>query len=125
MEVQPFFLLAVTASAFMYRSKVGAAVWIAVVTISVLWHEMAHALAMQRFGYAPRIELHAMGGCAHWPPGANPLAREALVVTAAGPCAGLLLGAAVWGLAQVAGPLRRRPDFRALVARAGARSTTA
>lgn len=46
-----------------------------------------------------------MGGLAHWPPGASPSARQALIVTAAGPLAGLLLGAIVWSISRSAGPL--------------------
>ncbi len=40
-------------------------VWVAVVFVSVLLHEMGHALAARRFGLRPRIELHTMGGTTH------------------------------------------------------------
>jgi Zn-dependent protease len=104
-DVQPWFLVVAGVSALQLRSPPLVLMWMATVTASVLWHELGHALTMRRFGFAPRIELHAMGGLAHWPPGANPSARQALAVTAAGPFAGLLLGAVVWVLAMGAGPL--------------------
>jgi Zn-dependent protease len=104
-DVQPWFLVVAGLGALQLRSPPLVLIWMAIVTASVLWHELGHALTMRRFGYAPRIELHAMGGLAHWPPGANPSARQALLVTAAGPFAGLVLGAIVWLLARGAGPL--------------------
>lgn len=104
-DVQAGFLVVAGVSAFQLRSPPRVLIWMAVVTTSVLWHELGHALTMRRFGYAPRVELHAMGGLAHWPPGANPSARQALIVTAAGPLAGLLLGAIVWSLSRGAGSL--------------------
>jgi Zn-dependent protease len=104
-NVQPWFLVVAGVGALQLRSPALVLIWMATVTGSVLWHELGHALTMRRFGYAPRVELHAMGGLAHWPPGANPSARQALLVTAAGPFAGLLLGTIVWFLAGRAGPL--------------------
>jgi Zn-dependent protease len=103
--VQPLYALILGASAFLYRNVTMALLWVAVVTVSILWHELGHALAQRRFGYPPWIELVAMGGLTHWPAGADPSARQALVVSAAGPGAGLLLGAAAWGLSRATGPL--------------------
>ncbi len=103
-DVQLWFLVVAGLSALQLRSPALVLIWMFTVTVSVLWHELGHALTMRKFGYAPRIELHAMGGLAHWPPGANPSARQALIVTAAGPFAGVLLGTIVWSLARGAGP---------------------
>jgi Zn-dependent protease len=104
-DVQVWFLVVTGVSALQLRSPPLVLIWMAIVTTSVLWHEFGHALTMRRFGYPPRIELYAMGGLAHWPPGANPSARQALLVDAAGPFAGLVLGAIVWSVARGAGPL--------------------
>jgi Zn-dependent protease len=104
-DVQPWFALVVGVGALQLRTAAAAAAWAVVVATSVLWHELGHSLAMRRFGYEPSIELHAVGGFAHWPPGASPTARQSLVVSAAGPAAGLLLGGAVWALARQVGPL--------------------
>jgi Zn-dependent protease len=116
-DVQPLFVLVVFASTFPFGDPAGDAAWIVVVAGSILWHELGHALTMRAFGFPPRIELTALGGLAHWPGGASPSAREALLVSAAGPGAGLLLGAAAWALERHAGPLPYPADvaFRAAI----------
>lgn len=82
-------------------------VTMAVVSASILWHELGHALTMRAFGYPPSIELVAMGGLAHWPEGADPRPKEALLVSAAGPGAQLALGGALLALTAFAPPLPR------------------
>jgi Zn-dependent protease len=104
-QVQPWFVVVAGLSALSLGNPARALIWLAIVTTSVLWHELGHALTMRSFGYAAWIELHAMGGLAHWARGADPSALQALAVTVAGPGAGLLLGGAVWAVAQGAGPL--------------------
>jgi hypothetical protein len=94
--VQPLFVVVPLVMAAGSGSGARAAIWAAVAMLSVLWHELGHAFVQRWFGYSPRIELHAMGGLAYWPPGADPTALQALLVTLAGPGAGLLLGAGVW-----------------------------
>jgi Zn-dependent protease len=71
-------------------------VWIVLVVLSVLWHELGHALAMRSRRFRSSIVLHGLGGYARWPSGAYPTVRERIWVTLAGPGAGLLLGGAVW-----------------------------
>jgi hypothetical protein len=61
-DVQPAFVLVAAVSAFQYRDAVGGAIRLTVVALSVLWHELGHALTMRSFGRRPRIELVAMGG---------------------------------------------------------------
>lgn len=70
--------------------------WMAIVFISVLIHELGHALACRLFGYQPSITLESLGG--HTlpnAPGPIPWSRD-LVLTVAGPLFGLLLGVACW-----------------------------
>jgi Zn-dependent protease len=68
--------------------------WLAVLALSMLWHELGHALAVRRFGYPAEIELQAFGGLTRWRPPRPPRAPERLAVALAGPLAGGLLGAA-------------------------------
>lgn len=76
--------------------------WVLVVCASVLWHELGHALVYRRFGYQPQIELYAMGGLTSAPL-TRPLgAGRDIIVSLAGPAAGLLLGAAVHTGARLA-----------------------
>ncbi|NTX54089.1 site-2 protease family protein [Myxococcus sp. CA039A] len=67
--------------------------WMLIVFVSVLVHELGHALASRLFGYHPSIALVWLGG--HTlptdMPGPLPWKRD-LVITVAGPLFGLLLG---------------------------------
>jgi Zn-dependent protease len=75
------------------------AVWVGVVAISVLFHELGHALVARRYGYRPWIELYGMGGLTHMERGeatARPTWTSDLAVALAGPLFGLSLGGAVW-----------------------------
>ncbi|MFP2924384.1 TPR end-of-group domain-containing protein [Pyxidicoccus sp. 3LG] len=69
--------------------------WMLIVFVSVLIHELGHALASRLFGYRPSIALVWMGG--HTvptdQPGPLPWKRTLLIV-AAGPFFGLMLGIA-------------------------------
>lgn len=59
--------------------------------ISVLVHELGHALTGKRFGAATAITLHAFGGYATFPAGRFTRGQDFLV-TAAGPAIQLVLG---------------------------------
>ncbi len=66
--------------------------WVLVVSVSILVHEMGHALALRRLGHRPGVELGAMGGMT-WAAsrtGLTPLAD--ILVSLAGPIAGFMIG---------------------------------
>ncbi|NMO15953.1 peptidase M50 [Pyxidicoccus fallax] len=67
--------------------------WMLIVFVSVLVHELGHALASRLFGYRPSIALVWMGGhtLPNDQPGPLPWKRN-LLITAAGPFFGLMLG---------------------------------
>lgn len=65
----------------------------AIVFVSVLVHELGHALVGRSFGLAPQIELHMMGGTTSWMKGNNLGHLRQLAISAAGPFAGFLLAA--------------------------------
>ena len=69
--------------------------WVGMVFVSILWHELGHAFAMRKFGSRAEIFLYAGGGLAAPSPGRFSR-KEDFIVSAAGPAAGLLLGLAVW-----------------------------
>lgn len=70
--------------------------WMFIVFISVLVHELGHALASRAFGYQPTITLAWMGGHTYPnAPGPIPWHRDVLL-TLAGPVFGALLGVACW-----------------------------
>ena len=74
--------------------------WAVIVFISVMFHELGHALVGRRFGLSPQIKLYSMGGLTSWsePKEISPLKR--LAISLAGPAAGFLLG----GICYIAGP---------------------
>jgi len=67
------------------------AVWTGVVFVSILVHELGHALVGRHFGASPSIRLHGFGGVTFLP-GPRLSRSQNTLVSAAGPLAGLLLG---------------------------------
>ncbi len=73
------------------------AIWVPVVLVSVLVHELGHAFAIRRQGIEPTITLHWMGGLTGWRD-ILPMSRPARVgISLAGPMAGFLLGGIIFG----------------------------
>ncbi len=75
-------------------------VWTAVVFGSIIVHELGHALVGRHFGADPAIRLHGLGGSTFLPQGRFSR-TENILVTAAGPTAGLLLGVLIYVLSRV------------------------
>jgi Zn-dependent protease len=70
--------------------------WMVIVFVSVLIHELGHAVVSRAFGYQPSIVLAWMGGHTHPnAPGPIPWHKDVLL-TLAGPLFGLMLGVACW-----------------------------
>jgi len=71
-------------------------IWVAVMFVSVVIHEMGHAVAFMRHGIRPSITLHGMGGVTI-PAGGPELGRfDSAVVSLAGPLVGLVAGGLVY-----------------------------
>lgn len=84
------------------------ATWVAIVFVSVLAHELGHALLARRFGAEVSITLTTLGGFTRWSMpevGMSPGRRA--VVAAAGSAVGIIVGLAVWGSFAVTGPWGR------------------
>lgn len=79
-----------------------AMLWVAVVFVSVLVHEMGHALVARGFGYQPRITLHGFGGLASYQPTHYDPLRQ-ITIAAAGPAAGFLFAALMVALLAAGG----------------------
>jgi Zn-dependent protease len=84
------------------------AVWIVLVFVSVLFHELGHAVAFRAFGYRSTIQLVMFGGVTT-PETDRPLSwGKDVVTTLAGPIFGIALGALCFWLApRVDGELAR------------------
>jgi stage IV sporulation protein FB len=76
--------------------------WVGAVFVSILVHELGHALAARSYGWPPRITLHGMGGLASYlPTYHNP--RSQILITAAGPSAGFLFATLITGVIVASG----------------------
>ncbi|MCC6125172.1 MAG: hypothetical protein IT426_09440 [Pirellulales bacterium] len=83
-------------------------IWVIAVFISILWHEMGHALVIRAFGFRPWITLHGMGGLASYDPARHRrfvgvTSWEQIAISLAGPGAGFLLAALLAGILRAAG----------------------
>ena len=63
--------------------------WVVIATISILVHEMGHAVAFRAYGLSPRVVLHGMGGLTTGEGALGPSAR--IVTSLAGPLSALVL----------------------------------
>jgi stage IV sporulation protein FB len=73
-------------------------IWVGVVFVSILVHELGHAMAFRKHGGRPRILLWSFGGLAISE--GSFTRRQSIEITLAGPVFGLALGAIVWVLAK-------------------------
>ena len=67
-------------------------VWAAIVLVSVLVHELGHALAGLAFGLKPRIDLHGFGGTTSWAGTQDISSAKRIVISLAGPGMGFVAG---------------------------------
>jgi Zn-dependent protease len=74
-------------------------IFVVAMTLSILVHELGHALAFRANGLASSITLHAMGGVTS-PAGDVRGRRSRVLVSLAGPAAGLVFGGLVFGITR-------------------------
>ena len=89
----------------------GVVIWIGVCFISILWHELGHALTARKYGARPDILLYGMGGLASYPNTGRITRNQRLQIIFWGPGFGLLLGGAVWLIAKFFLPPPREMNF--------------
>ncbi len=103
-RVHPWFWVVAVLLGDLRGPPVELLVWVAIVFVSILVHELGHALAMRAYGLRPRIVLYAFGGYAtdapeswSWRVGTSRYGRLAplqqIHILFAGPGAGFLLAA--------------------------------
>ena len=107
--VEPiFFFLVVLLGARRERVDL-VAIWVGVVFVSILVHELGHAFAARRYGLVPSIRLHSLGGLTQWNRTRALSNRQSIWISFAGPLAGFALG----GLVHLAHPIFQvAPDWR-------------
>ncbi|GAB4211039.1 MAG: hypothetical protein OHK0013_32340 [Sandaracinaceae bacterium] len=95
--VEPLhFLVSALFGYVQYGLSASMAIWVALVFVGVLLHEMGHALVGRRFGLEPFVTLNGWGGLTHWLGGRLLTPGQSVMVSFAGPAVGLALGGGVW-----------------------------
>jgi Zn-dependent protease len=87
-----FFLLAAILAFSGGLTLTEIAIWIVLVAVSVLVHELGHAVVARRFGAAPEIDLYGLGGVTRYSADATPTRARSVAVAVAGPATGIVLG---------------------------------
>jgi stage IV sporulation protein FB len=103
-RIHPMFWLvtAILGSAGSSVSPESLLLWVLAVFISILVHELGHALAFRRFGFQPWITLYGMGGLAS--SNARRIdPRTDIWISLAGPGAGFALAAVIVSLMRLGG----------------------
>lgn len=102
-----FLLIAVLLGLVGTTDPVLVGAWIAIVFVSILIHELGHALTARAYGAEVEIELNGIGGLTRWSIPSDRLGpgRRALVA-AAGSAVGVLFGGVIWAVASQFGPYR-------------------
>jgi Zn-dependent protease len=96
-----FFVLAVFLGLSRARDLTLIVEWVTVVFVSVLVHELGHALAGRAFGLEPEIRLYQMGGLTSWRSETAVTPLRHVLISLAGPFTGFVLGACVLVLVRV------------------------
>jgi Zn-dependent protease len=103
-RIHPWFWLITLMLAGDLKNAGSVLIWVAAVLVSILVHELGHALVMRAYGLRPWITLYGLGGLASYDyrfasssRASRPLAQ--VLISVAGPVAGFLLaGGLVLGL---------------------------
>ncbi len=108
-RVQPFFWLAAVLLGFVgLRDEPDPGpkvlIWVAAMFVSILWHELGHALMIRHYGWGSRIILYQLGGLATFesPQTYTPTFNEhdhspkaKILIALAGPVAGFLMAGGI------------------------------
>ena len=79
-------------------------VWVAVVFVSILVHELGHAVVARRYGFRPRIELYSMGGLTLFDSSPRLAPGRSILLSLAGPAFGFIFGGLVFAAARLLPP---------------------
>ncbi|MCB8943955.1 MAG: hypothetical protein H6658_09385 [Ardenticatenaceae bacterium] len=107
-RVHPLFWLIVLIFGINASTLIGIIIWVVVVFVSILIHEIGHSLAMRMYGIDSFIVLHGFGGLAiprsaRWGGRSSDETTEQIIISLAGPIAGFLLAALVIALVILLG----------------------
>ena len=109
-EIQAGFWLMAAALGFPLlrdEHKASILVWVGVVFVSIMVHELGHALAIIRYGSEPAITLYYFGGLTSWQRPQSVGRWQRIVVSFAGPGAGFILAGLVYATLRLAPSITR------------------
>ena len=89
-------------------------VWIGVVFMSILFHELGHALVGRALGGSPEIALQMLGGVTYPQLLRRPSPSRQFLLSVAGPIFGLLLGGLAWLMTAYLPPAPGSPSSVAM-----------
>jgi Zn-dependent protease len=115
-EIQAGFWLMAAALGFpLLRAehKASILVWVGVVFVSVMVHELGHALAIIRYRSEPAITLYYFGGLTSWQRPQQVGRLQRIAVSVAGPGAGFVLAGLVYATIKLAPSLSRELPYYA------------
>jgi Zn-dependent protease len=96
-KIDPSFLLVCAVLASSRLSQPAFLIeWLAVIFVSILIHELGHALVVRSFGMSPQILLYMMGGLTSWTDEKGISHAKRIAISLAGPFAGFLFGGIVF-----------------------------
>jgi stage IV sporulation protein FB len=104
--IRPSFLVIAALIGFTSRSPIIYLVaWVAIVFVSILIHELGHALTARSYGAEVEIELNGIGGLTSWSVPDKELGPgQRALVAAAGSGVGVVFGGLVWLFDRFTGP---------------------
>ena len=107
-RVHPLFWLIAILFGLSSNTLTGLVIWVVVVFVSILIHELGHALTMRMYGQDSFIVLHLMGGLAvpqssRWGGRGGDESTQQIVISLAGPFAGFLFAGLVIGIVIILG----------------------
>lgn len=111
-EVRPSFLLIAVLLGFSLNRVDLILAWIAIIFVSILVHELGHALTARHYGSEVAIELNGIGGLTSWTvPDEGITPGQRALIAAAGSATGLAFGGLVWLAATPFGPFEGLAGF--------------
>jgi stage IV sporulation protein FB len=108
-RVHPWFWVVSVLLGFRVKDLGMLAAWVAASFLAILIHELGHAVVMRHYGFFPRITLYSFGGLASYGPEASSYRSRGhdtvgqILISLAGPVAGVFLAAVVVLAARAAG----------------------
>lgn len=101
LRIEGRFLLMALLLGLNERDPARLAIWVVIVVVSVVVHELGHALVGKAFGLSPSIALHGMGGATMFEGGRTEMSTaKSIAISVAGPFAGFLFALVLYGIGR-------------------------